>query len=97
MASRLDKQIIQLEQDLKLHKLAVQFHSQKIVAITRQRISTPTALCCAFGAGFLVGDITNCSKQNKVQGQKRSRFSLATKVLKVVAGVQTINSFAKHL
>lgn len=97
MASRLDNQITQLEQELQLHKLAVKFHSQKIVSITHKRLSTPTALCCALGAGFLVGDMTGRPKQEKAPGKKRSRVSLATRVLRVVAGAQTASSFAKHL
>ncbi|RUO63279.1 hypothetical protein SAMN06297229_2262 [Pseudidiomarina planktonica] len=97
MASRLDSQITQLEENLKLHKLAVRFHSQKVVSITHKNLSSPTALWCAAGTGFLVGKITDRPKRTKAAGKEGSRTKLVVNVLRVIAGVQTANSFAKHL
>ncbi|MEX1221348.1 MAG: hypothetical protein WEA82_04445 [Idiomarina sp.] len=97
MPSRLDHQITQLEENLKLHKLAVRFHSQKVVSITQKNLSSPTALCCAAGTGFLVGKMTDRPKRKKAAGTEGSRTNLVVKVLRVIAGAQTASSFAKHL
>lgn len=97
MASRLDNQIAELETNLKLHKLAVRFHSQQVVSLTHKSLSSPTALWCAGGAGFLVGKITDRPKRKKAAGEQGSRTKLVVKLLRVIAGVQTVSSFAKHL
>lgn len=96
MASRLDNQIMQLEQDLKRRKSAVKVHSQKVVSTTCKKLASPAALCFAVGTGFFIGKLSDRPRSAKAPGQHKSGTSFMMKVLRIVAGVQTASSFAKH-
>jgi len=98
MASSLDHQIEQVKKDLQLRKLAVKVRSQNVISTTHDKLASPTALCVAAGAGFFIGDMSNRpKKRTKSSGKKKSATNIVTKILRVIAGVQSASTFAKHL
>jgi hypothetical protein len=97
MASSLDEQIAQMEQNLKSRKLALKARSRQVVSTTFDKLSSPTALCFAVGTGFFIGKLSDRpqKKESKKQGKSKSRATI--KVLRIITGAQTAASFAKHL
>ncbi|MDV6327194.1 hypothetical protein U0358_08205 [Idiomarina sp. PL1-037] len=98
MASSLDYQIAQTKKELQLRKLAVKVRSQDVISTTHDKLASPTALCVAVGAGFLIGEMSDRPKeQTESSGEKKSATNTVIKVLRLIAGVQSASSFAKHL
>lgn len=98
MASSLDDQIAQTKKDLQLRKLAIKARSQRIISTTHDKLASPTALSVAAGVGFFIGELSDRpKKQAKSSGEKTSATNIVIKVLRIVAGVQSASSFAKHL
>lgn len=98
MASSLDYQIAQTKKDLQLRKLAVKVRSQSVISTTHDKLASPTALCVAAGAGFFIGEMSGRpKKQTKSSGEKKSATDRVIKVLRLIAGVQSASTFAKHL
>lgn len=95
MRSQLDNQILVMEQKLKGHKLAVQVHSQQLMTTTKKTLSSPTALWFGVGAGFLIGKLSD-RPQPKASTEKPSKSKRFTKIIRIVAGVQTASSIATH-
>ncbi|RUO73251.1 hypothetical protein [Idiomarina ramblicola] len=97
MASSLDDQIAQMEQNLKNRKLALKVRSRQVVSTTCDKLSSPTALCFAVGAGFFVGKLSDRPKKEAPQKQGKSKSGAVLKVLRIITSAQTAASFAKHL
>ena len=97
MASSLDEQIAQMEQNLKSRKLALKARSRQVVSTTFDKLSSPTALCFAVGTGFFIGKLSDRPQKVKPEKQEKSKSGAALKILRIITGVQTATSFAKHL
>lgn len=96
MNTRIDSQIIAVEQQLRRRKAAVKFQSCKIIDTTRRNIATPTALCVAAGTGFAIGEMTTPPKCKNAAGEVEQGPSPLVKVLRVIASVQTATTIAKY-
>ena len=97
MTSSLDDQIAQLEQNLKNRKLALKVRSCQVVSTTCDKLSSPTALCFAVGTGFFIGELSDRPQKMEQKKQGKSKSGAALKILRIITGVQTAASFAKHL
>ncbi|MGM0429209.1 MAG: hypothetical protein ACQEQ2_02765 [Pseudomonadota bacterium] len=97
MPSNLDNQIAQMEQNLKHRKLAVKVRSQQVISTTCDKLASPTALCFAVGTGFFIGKLSDRPQKKEPQKQGKSKSGATIKILRIITGVQTAASFAKHL
>ncbi|MCA1766680.1 MAG: hypothetical protein LC639_00330 [Idiomarina sp.] len=97
MPSSLDNQITQMEKNLRHRKLALKVRSRQVASTTRDKLSSPAALCFAVGTGFLIGKLSDRPQKKAEQKQEKSKSGAAIKILRIITGVQTAASFAKHL
>lgn len=97
MASSLDNQIAQMEQNLQHRKLALKIRSRQVVSTTCDKLSSPAALCFAVGTGFFIGKLSDRPQKKAPNKQGKSKSKTMIKVLRILTGAQTAASFAKHL